>query len=293
MTHEHLNDEQLSAHLDGERAADPLTAGAPDATVESEIDACERCRARLAALAEARALVRRPVIPVLPTLRAEAVAAAVAEGLRTDQSSGQAPAVLSLGARRRSRSTGLVVGAAAAAAVLVAVVVAVGATHTSTPSASSASPASTAASAPHRSAAQAPAPTDEKAAATAVPDLGSINSVQALRSGLAGVTDFSATNGQVKGGQSTAGSAITSSPSPAAGVAVPTTMAASSPCLTAAPAEAAVSGTPTLLATVTYDHVPALVLAAEGTGASSTPSPSRLIVVVARTGCRILARTTL
>jgi hypothetical protein len=291
MTHEHLTDEQLSAHLDGEPVnIQPTADGPPDAavhdgTVEAEITACETCRTRLAALAGARALVRLPVTPVLPSVRAEAVAAAMAEGRRTDQDRGQAPAVLSRQPRRKPRSAGIAIGAVAAAAVLVAVGLSLGASHSNAPSAAS----SAVAGAPHRSAALGAVPTTEEPAA-AVPDFGSISSIQALRSGLAGVPDFSAANQQPTSNDSTA---ATAAPSKSALVPEASTVPASSPCVMAAPDKAGTSGTPTLVATVTYDHVPALVVVIDASASSSTTSSSRLVVVVARTGCRILARTSL
>jgi hypothetical protein len=66
--------------------------------------------------------------------------------------------------------------------------------------------------------------------------------------------------------------------------------AAFSTCVTAGQRDAGRTSTLELVATATYDHTPALVVVADVTDPSST---GRLVVVVAQSGCRLLARTTL
>ena len=65
MTDQHLDDEELSAHLDGESTE--VADGAPGSgRVDAHIAVCTACRLRLAALEATSALVRVPVAPVTP-----------------------------------------------------------------------------------------------------------------------------------------------------------------------------------------------------------------------------------
>ena len=66
--HDHLDDDVLSAVLDGEAAADESL----------HADACERCASRIADLRDASMLVRSPVPDVDPAQREAAIAAALA-----------------------------------------------------------------------------------------------------------------------------------------------------------------------------------------------------------------------
>ncbi len=123
---EHLSDEQLSAQLDGE--LHPARPGEPDAGAGAHLAACASCRRRRAALADARALVGTPVVPVTPSVKAAAVAAALAGGLPEERIAGRPPAVTVLASRRPAPR--LLVGAAAAVALLVVGVgVSLGLTH--------------------------------------------------------------------------------------------------------------------------------------------------------------------
>lgn len=102
MTEPHLDDEAISAVLDGEGTADEAT----------HVSSCAECSARLATLREASALVGGPVEPLDAARRDAAIAAAIAAS----------PAdVVSLAARRRRRQQ-VPAWLGAAAAVIVAVV---------------------------------------------------------------------------------------------------------------------------------------------------------------------------
>jgi hypothetical protein len=67
MTDEHLDDDALSASLDGEATADEV----------AHLDGCEACRARLGELRSAANLIGSPVAPVDDARREEAIAAAL------------------------------------------------------------------------------------------------------------------------------------------------------------------------------------------------------------------------
>lgn len=69
----HLDDEALSAVLDGEAEVDET----------AHADACDVCRARLAALGDASTLVGTPAPPPDPARREAAIAAALGAGERT------------------------------------------------------------------------------------------------------------------------------------------------------------------------------------------------------------------
>jgi hypothetical protein len=66
--HDHLDDEAISAVLDGEATADEV----------AHVDACATCAARLAQLRDAALIVRTPVEPPSDAERAAAIAAALA-----------------------------------------------------------------------------------------------------------------------------------------------------------------------------------------------------------------------
>ena len=95
----HLDDEALSAVLDGEAAAEE----------SAHVDECETCRTRLGALRDASVLVGTPVPPPDPARREAAIAAALETRPRVAE-------VRTL--RRRTPPTWL----AAAAAVVVALI---------------------------------------------------------------------------------------------------------------------------------------------------------------------------
>jgi hypothetical protein len=287
MTHEHLNDEQLSAHLDGELHGDSSPATTPDDTAASGIDGCEACQARLAALAGARALVRRPVVPVAPSVRAAAVEAALIAGLGAgdpgiaDRGTGSV-STLAPRSTRPARFTGVLVGVAASVAVLVVVVgVSLGQSHSG--------PSSTASSALAHAPARAEAPEPTTTSPGGVPDLGSVTSTS-LRSRLAPLLGA---EGRVSGTSGT--SFAPGTPSENATAAVPSATGASpvapSACVSAAHQVAGAAAPPELLATATYAHTPAFVFVVP-VGASPTGTTGDEAVVVSQSGCRVLAHTT-
>jgi hypothetical protein len=296
MTHAHVNDEQLSAHLDGEGHNGPPD-DTPDGGLEAQIASCDACRRRLAALSDARALVRRPVVAVPPSVRAQAVESAIAEVLGPETGVGSTSELAAHRARRSAWPPRALVGAAAAVAVLV---VAIGisrtVSHSSSPTASSASAPVTR----HR-AATSGAPQKALLSPTAsIPDLGSVSSPQNLRSRLAPVlasgNDVLGTQGKA----ATQGSPGISSatPSSTSFEAAGTVPAQFNSCVAAAQRVPGTSGALELVAAVTYRHTPALVVVTSGTGDSSRAAPGStgvsgpLAVVVARSDCRVLARTT-
>jgi hypothetical protein len=277
MTHAHLSDEQLSAHLDGERPDGPSPA-TPDGGIEADIAGCDVCRDRRAALADTRALLRRPVAPVAPSVRAAAVEAALATGLGTEAGPGSVSTLLPR-PKRPARATGVLVGVAAAAAVLVvAVGVSLGLSHTgSGPAASSAM-----AHAPARAAAPEPTTTSPGG----LPDLGSVSATN-LRSRIAPVVD---SQNHVTG--TSAGSSDAGVPGQENATAAPTSSssspAAPAGCVASAQQAAGTAGYPELVATATYARMPAYVFVVPVGGASSTTSEDEA-VVVAESGCRVLA----
>jgi hypothetical protein len=299
MTHRHLNDEQLSAHLDGERPEG--LSGAPEDALETEIAACDPCRLRLAQLAEARALVRTPVVPVAPSMRAAAVEAAIADGLGDGAGSGPGPDVVTLASRRpRGR---LLSGAAAAVAVLAVVAaVSVAVAHggpSSTPSAASAVRRGVAGHGAAKSSAQTPSASSTSSTATAVASLGSVSSPEVLRQRLApdlaaaanqqdsisGTTATGATENQAQKNVSAVPSSGYADSKPAQGTAIS--------CAATALRAAGADDTLVLVATATYRDTAALVVVAQGAKTSSTASQGRVAIVVAQSGCRVLARTAL
>ncbi len=288
MTHEHLNDEQLSAHLDGELDEQSDAAGR---TVDARISGCETCRRRLASLSGARALVRRPVGTVAPAVREGAVASAIAQVLGAAAGAGATsnpPSDLAAHrARRPVRSTGVLVGAAAAA-VLVVVGVSLGVSHGSSPTATSASSAGT------RHAA-APEGVPQKAAVSgeaSIPDLGSISSPQTLRTRLAPLVGTGDQLGlQGNAASTTARDNTAGAPSPGSFATAGAVPAQFATCVAAARQVTGSAGTLDLVATATYGHTPALVVVTDLTSTSSKVVSAPLAVVVARSGCRVLAST--
>jgi hypothetical protein len=304
MTHEHLSDEQLSAHLDGELAADASQDAPSDRSLDVEIDGCDTCRHRLAALAGARALVRQPVASVSSSVRSAAVESAIADVLGPESGAGTG-AVRQL--RRPFRSSPALLGAAAAV-LLVVVGVSLGLSHVHSggPVASSASPALT--HPPARHSASAPTATS----GVGIPDFGSIASSSALRSRVsAALTPSTDQQVQSNGPGFESSPAPTSAGAPAASVKAGSTTslgkavvlpAALQTCVSAAERAAGTTATLQWVATATYEHTPALVVVVHTTGPSSTTSlsttahstvVSTTAVVVARTGCRVLARMTI
>jgi hypothetical protein len=113
---DHLDDELLSAHLDGDRAA---TDSRPDAA--AHVRGCDRCAARQAELAGARtALAAAPVEPLDELARRRLVAAALAAATEGTPAA-EATAVTPIGRSRWARRHPALIGSAAAAVLAVLV----------------------------------------------------------------------------------------------------------------------------------------------------------------------------
>ena len=301
MSHEHLSDEQLSALLDGRASDEPSSTGPGHASFSS----CARCRERLAALEGARDLVRTPVTAPSASARAAAVRAALSDVSSPDVTRGETASVTSAASVRgpvhRSR---LPLGAAAAVVALaLAAGIPIALSHRGSTQTSSAAhetgrrPTTTPApSAPVPSAA---------GATTTVPDLGSIGSVRALRSNLAHVLPPRG-SAAVYGNSS---NLSTQSDSARSGISLPATSGIPAPfasCVDSARQKAGPELPLAFVATATYDGTPALVVVLEvppstsgsspatgsSSGTGSRPATQHLALVVARSGCGVLARTT-
>jgi hypothetical protein len=276
MTHEHLNDEQLSAHLDGD-------SGEP--TLDAQIAACDVCRNRLERLDAASALVRTPVTPVASSVRAAAIEAALDEGLPAADGESAPAAVTALPPRRRGTGS-VLTGAAAAAVVVVAIVGAsLGLSHTSTPSAS-----------PAASAQKSTKTLGLPEATPALPSFGAVASPPSLRHRVTGAlrSEDALVAPQASSAESTFSNGTTqksASASRGSASRVPTVAGASLACVMPALRSAGTGATLLLVATANYDHTPALVVVARTTQPSS--STTTHAIVVAKTGCRLLLRTTL
>ena len=108
MNAPHLDDERLSAHLDGSQFDDT------DPAAGDHLASCAECRARLEAFRSVAELVGAPVTPP-----AGAVDAAVAAALAAHASPGGPPVVpLSTAVRRRRTQVGLAAAAAVVTVVL-------------------------------------------------------------------------------------------------------------------------------------------------------------------------------
>jgi anti-sigma factor RsiW len=293
MTHEHLSDEQLSAHLDGE--APEASSAASAESLEAQIAACEACRQRLTALSGVRDLLRLPVESVPPSVRAAAVETALAEGLADLQdrrSKTTGAAVAPIRATRRAGPPRVLVGAAAAVAVLVvAVGLSLGLAHSGTPSASSAARAPV-----PEPATSSPLGPTAASPSTGLAALGSLASPETLIRRLAPllppakVTSGSAASGpEAASNSDDFATGTRGAPGISGTAAVP---AALSPCVAATQRASDASGTVILVATAIYRQTPALVVVFQAVGTASTQN-GRVAVVVARSGCRVLVRTTL
>jgi anti-sigma factor RsiW len=289
MTHHHFSDEQLSARLDGEDDDDTTAASGGPQGVDAQIAACDQCRARFAALGQARDRLRRPVVRVGGAAKTAAVAAAMADGL--DAGSAVASAVPSgppPSVRRHSRLVGAAAAAVAVLVVAAAVSVAVSHSHSSSPTAAS---LSTIAHGSKKSASRLPSSSasPEAAGQSALPDLGGVASPTALKARLVPALTGkygTATGSPNEDDQSARGSSATTSNGPA----VP---AADSTCVAVAEQVVGNFGVPTLVATVTYRGIPALVVVSPIAGSDTVSATGQNVVVITPSNCRVLIRTTL
>ena len=132
-------------------------------------------------------------------------------------------------------------------------------------------------------------------APTAAPALGSVSSLGALRARLTPLLHSENASAAATGAAPlTAGRQSATSASPSGGlktaVSVPAELAT---CVAAAQRATSTADTVALVATVTYGRTPAVVVVVQVTGTPSTPEPPSLAVVMARSGCRVLARASL
>ena len=150
----HLSDEHLSWYVDGSPVM-PDEDAPEHGRTEAHLAGCEPCRQRLHSFERARALVRTPLPPVAPAVRAGAVSAVLRSWAAEGES--QTPVadpkvadddrgLASIGALRMRRRRPGFIGAAAAAAALV--VVGVGVLVANVVPSSNSSTASRAANAP-------------------------------------------------------------------------------------------------------------------------------------------------
>ena len=149
----HLSDEHLSWYVDGSPVV-PGAAAVEPGRIAAHVAGCEPCRRRLQSLQRARAIVRTPVPPVAPAVRADAVSAVLRSWAAAGEPDSRAarpqgadggglPSIAALRLRRRRPGF---IGAAAAVAVLL--VVGVGVLVANVVPSSTSSTANRAASAP-------------------------------------------------------------------------------------------------------------------------------------------------
>jgi hypothetical protein len=300
----HLTDEQLSSHLDDTAAPSAVsvasvasTPPAPTPHVSptgAHLLACARCRDRLAELGAVRTLLRTPV----PTLDRDARAASIATVLRRAEAA-RAPTPI------RRRRPQVLVGAAAAVLVAAAIAVPLALSdHAGTNTAASA-PASTAV---HQSplsgqASPSSSATNESAgpATTTVPDLGRLDSPDALRSGVSGLLGASAAAATATSQQPTpsttgaSGSTATVLNPPLHPT--PDTTGAFERCLALARRVVGPTGTLQVLATADYKGTAALVFVFGPQPAGQTPGSGDgrqpTVVVVSSSSCGVLVDTSL
>ena len=322
----HLSEEELSDRLDRAVGAD-AGAGATDGTFvtgsDSHLAACARCRGQLAALERARAALRVPVPAVEPSVRAAAIATALAsvpvEGdVGSVPSERPTPPVpISVGRRRWVQA----VGAAAVVAVLAAGLTVTALHGGSSGHRSTASGAAHSSASGRASAASAPVPfkltfgpageqSDQlqqngTPSARALGDLGPITSAADLRGVLASNLASAAPAPQSAATTpATPSTAATSAPGQAAstpsvtpnsesvyGAVAPGDGHALELCVAAAynaVRSAGTVGAVEELATARYRGTAALVYIIAGSG----PGPDH-VVAVARGTCRVLVTTSL
>ena len=346
----HPTDEQLSSLLDG-------AAGFDDAGTERDGDrhedarhgdrhedaghgerhedggpklaehlaGCAECRARMAVLGAVRDLVRTPVAPVPPHVRAASIAAVLREsdaaladadadadadagiGAGTGVGAGRPSGPTPIKGRRRPL---VLVGSAAAVLILAAAVgvplALSGRTTSGGSTASTAAEASrgaasggVASGAPHGGSSLGTSALSKFANAP-VTDLGPLDSVEALGAGAAslGLRNSAATpNAAAVPG--TAGAAPTVPGSSVGGAFAPlptsSTISAFERCFSSAVRSAGAGRTVQALATAEFEGTPAFVYVFQTVSAGSTPANSArpFAVATAQTGCRVLGTSSI
>jgi hypothetical protein len=324
MTDRHLTDEQLSSYLDGVPADSAGTGtGGADVFADRRVGSgpppgehlarCAACRLRMADLEAAREFVRTPVPPPAPDVRAASIATVLrrAEGAHAsphahEEIAADADATpvdrsgISPIAIRTGRRLGVLVGAAAAVLVLavaIGVPLALSSRDSSVGSAASA-PANSAAThqrlSQHESFSGSLSATDgiSDYAASAIANLGTLDSVNALRSRVAVLSSTGV--GGTKSASSAPSSPV-SGQSPSTGASSTGTIDLFERCFASAE-NAAGPGRPVqLLATAEYKGTPSLVFAffSVSGGSATGRAAHSVAVVTARNGCRVLGTTSL
>jgi hypothetical protein len=283
MTHHHFSDEQLSAHLDGEDDDTTTAGGPPD--IDAQITACDQCRARFTALEQVRDRLRRPVVRVDGATKEAAVAAAMADGLDAGLDAAPSPAP-SDGRHRR-----LVGAAAAAAVIVVAVGISLAASHSHSSEPSAASSSATTHASEKSLGPRASAASPKATGTSGLPDLGGVASPTALKARLVPALSakYGTAGSPTQDNQSVQGSSATSATSSNS----PAVPAADSACVAVAEQVVGYFGSPTLVATVTYQGIPALAVVSPTAGSDTVSAAGQNVVVITASSCRVLIRTTL
>jgi len=319
----HLTDEQLSSRLDRVSGFGPDGAGHGESERagqragqkgDDHLVSCARCRARMAALEAVRDLVRTPVVPVAPDMRAASIAAVLRESEVPQAGAGRAEGPIPMKVRRRPQ---VLVGSAAAVLILAAAVgvpLALSGRSTSGGSAGSGAVRSSirASSGPesHNQAASATTGLSNYLNAP-LADLGAVDSVEALGARAATLQPLASTVAQNaplttgtptasgKGGSgSNAGGTLspTATPTPygasakSVTPATPATITLFEHCLSSAVGAAGLNRAVEALATAVFRGAPALVyvfMPASG-GSVTGKAAQSVVVATARAGCGVL-----
>jgi hypothetical protein len=301
MTDGHLTDDQLSSHLDGVSDTDLDERVAP--SVDDHLAGCARCRERSATLGVVREVIKTPVPPLATEVRAASIAAVLGTaGVPGAGATGTHDAPLSLPRRRPH----LLVGVAAAIVVLgtaVGVPLALSGRTTSAGSEASRSLGRPPQQGRHGSASAAGTDTLPDHFDALVANLGTVDSLDALRSKIEALTPSAATaaptpqNSASSPANAKASTATTttagSAGSAPTGVDGQGTTGQFERCLPSAMHAAGAMTSVQSLATATFRGTPALVyVLGPGSGPSQTGGTGQSVVVVtARVSCRVLGTT--
>ena len=304
---------------DGRRKEDGRRDEDDGAKVEEHLAGCAECRARMAALRGARDLMRTPVPPVAPDVRAASIAAILREseaapvragggaGSGGGVGAGRAGGPTPIRARRRPQ---VLVGSAAAVLILAAAIgVPLALSGRSTSGGSTASTAAEAsrgaasggaasggaASGAHSGGDSLGTKDLSKFANAPITDLGPVDSVEALGARAASLGQPNSTATPNAAAVPGAAAAAPTEPGPSAGgtfaplTTLPTISAFES-CLSSAVRSAGPGRVVQDLATAQFEGKPALVYVfGTSSGGSSTGTSARpLAVATARTGCGVL-----
>jgi hypothetical protein len=329
MTDGHLTDEQLSSHLDGDAATsfagpDPvqspsssLPSDAATAAIVEHLTGCPSCRHRLSLLEAVRNHVRTPPPPLDPAVRAASIARVLATvgsddaAVRAGVPERGVPITIP---RRPARRPQALVGVAAAVLVLGAAVgvplaLSSESSSHSTVSASASSSALRQLHAKQHSSGLTFG--SAKSAIGTVSKLGSVNSIESLRTRVSGLLPSASSTGSAGAAAAPQAAAPSTTGPTGSASATPSTVqnqdqnqlniAAGTEetsqferCLPAASRDATPATALQLLATATFEKTPALVYVFEPPSGSTTGATSQsVVVVIASDRCTVLASTSL